>query len=161
MVISSILQGFSALNSRATGRCQDVLEGTGLHLADPDRLINCPFLRATGAPVIVIEGFRFGRYTGSALFSESIHEIVTVIECGLPPFSCRVENGIPRMIRSLIALPLKPLERMGDSELAGDGRCVHCRKTFRTGTPKRILSIQLREIENLERLIDSMHTPGN
>ncbi len=133
---------------------QKILLESGLHYTDPDRLVSCPLLSAAGSPILILEGFRSGRFVSSALFNERGFEVITSVECDLPPLTCMVKQGVPRLIKSPVELPLELVRKMGDLVLVCDGRSIFSRKTFRNVCEKSMLNIQIREIISLETLID-------
>ena len=148
-------RGKNCRDATVSGK-DDFLRGTGLHFTDPDRLVNCPVLEAVGSPVLILEGFRQERYVSSALFSERGYEVITSVECAIPPLSCRVKHGVPGMIKSPVVLPLEQLRMMGDVLLVSDGSSIFSRKLFRAGTMNSMPDRQIKEIEMLECLIEHL-----
>jgi len=137
------------------GAAKALLE-SGLHYSDPDRMVNCPLQKATGSPILILEGFRKGRYVLSALFNERNYEVITSIECTLPPITCIVKQGVPRMIKSPIALPLELLRKMGDVAIVSDGSSLFSKKTLRSVDSKGLLNMQIRDVRQLEALISGI-----
>ena len=133
---------------------QRILLESGLHYTDPDRLVSCPLLKAAGSPILILEGFRSGRFVSSALFNERGFEVITSVECDLPPLTCMVKQGVPRLIKSPVELPLELIRKMGDVVLVCDGSSIFSRKSFRDGNTESMLKTQINEIILLETMLD-------
>jgi hypothetical protein len=151
-IIESIWsRGLGTAMAPAAGS-RTALERSGLHVTDPERTTSCPVLRAVGSPLRVLEGFRNGRYVSSALYRENDYEVITTIEMVLPPFTCVLHRGIPRMVKSPVKLPLEPLSRMGNAVIVSDGAFLFSRKSYPGRRPGDMISRQLEEVTSLEEL---------
>ncbi|HPF33398.1 MAG TPA: hypothetical protein PK907_10310 [Candidatus Sabulitectum sp.] len=156
MTLENILEsiwtrGLGTVSTPTTHRRTN-LERAGLHVTDPERITDCPVLRAAGWPLRMLEGFRNGRYVSSALYHENDYELITVIEMVLPPFTCVLHRGNPRMVKSPVKLPLEPLSRMGNAVIVSDGAFLFSRKTYPGRRQGDMISRQLEEVTYLEEL---------
>lgn len=153
MALENIIESIMRGTVRAVPGKMGVLEAEGLHFTDPERYSGSPGLRATGSPVCVIEGFRKDRYINSALFNERGYELVTSVSCSLPAFICDVRQGVPRVIKSPVTLPLDILKKLGSALIVSDGNSLSSRRVFRRWSRQRAPMRQITEIELLESLI--------
>ncbi len=134
----------------------DILKNSGLHITFPEQ---CPHSLLTGAnsiPLWALEGFRKGRRVNSTAFQNAGVLVFSSISCNIPVFLCSIRNGVSRVIKSPVSLPLCIIRAAGTLELASDGTTLFSKRTHRSTGKNSTLRRQLEDVCLLESIINNI-----
>ncbi|MEA3266998.1 MAG: hypothetical protein U9P42_08670, partial [Candidatus Fermentibacteria bacterium] len=109
----------------------DILKNSGLHITFPEEPLYSPLTCENTVPLWGLEGFRKNRYVKSTALQKKGITLLSSIDCNIPVFLCNNKNGVSRVIKSPVFLPLSIIRTAGAVELASNGTTLFLKRMYR------------------------------